>query len=455
MEQAQIIQAVNNQKTFFSSNATKDIDFRIQQLKKLRDSLIKYQPQILEALWKDLHKSSQEAYLTEMSIVFNELDYHIRNLKKWAKPQRVATPLFMLPSSSQIITEPLGVSLIVAPWNYPFQLLINPLIGSISAGCCTILKPSPESANLSAVVADMIAKTFDSSYITTIEGGREVNTILFNQRFDFIFFTGSPMLGKVVMQAAAQHLTPVILELGGKSPCIVDKCAHIDLAAKRIVWGKFMNAGQTCISPDYLLVHNSIKEELIQKIKAYIQEFYSSEPLNSPFYPRIINEKAMQRLVSLLDPSKIIFGGNYNMTEKFIEPTLMTDISQTDPIMQEEIFGPILPISGYDEINEAIRFVNENEKPLALYFFGNESTADYILSHTTSGGACINDTLMHIGNHNLPFGGVGNSGMGKYHGKSSFYAFSNQRSVVKTPTWIDLPFKYIPYKYFHWIKKIL
>lgn len=455
MEQAQIIQAVNNQKTFFSSNATKDINFRIQQLKKLRDSLIKYQPQILEALWKDLHKSSQEAYLTEMSIVFNELDYHIRNLKKWAKPQRVATPLFMLPSSSQIITEPLGVSLIVAPWNYPFQLLINPLIGSISAGCCTILKPSPESASLSAVVADMIAKTFDSSYITTIEGGREVNTVLFNQRFDFIFFTGSPMLGKVVMQAAAQHLTPVILELGGKSPCIVDKGAHIDLAAKRIVWGKFMNAGQTCISPDYLLVHNSIKEELIQKIKAYIQEFYSSEPLNSPFYPRIINEKAMQRLVSLLDPSKIIFGGNYNMTEKFIEPTLMTDISQTDPIMQEEIFGPILPISGYDEINEAIRFVNENEKPLALYFFGNESTADYILSHTTSGGACINDTLMHIGNHNLPFGGVGNSGMGKYHGKSSFYAFSNQRSVVKTPTWIDLPFKYIPYKYFHWIKKIL
>lgn len=455
MEQAQIIQAVNNQKTFFSSNATKDIDFRIQQLKKLRDSLIKYQPQILEALWKDLHKSSQEAYLTEMSIVFNELDYHIRNLKKWAKPQRVATPLFMQPSSSKIITEPLGVSLIVAPWNYPFQLLINPLIGSISSGCCTILKPSPESANLSAVVADMIAKTFDSSYITTIEGGREVNTILFNQRFDFIFFTGSPMLGKVVMQAAAQHLTPVILELGGKSPCIVDKGAHIDLAAKRIVWGKFMNAGQTCISPDYLLVHNSIKEELIQKIKAYIQEFYSSEPLNSPFYPRIINEKAMQRLVSLLDPSKIIFGGNYNMTEKFIEPTLMTDISQTDPIMQEEIFGPIMPISGYDEINEAIRFVNESEKPLALYFFGNESTADYVLSHTTSGGACINDTLMHIGNHNLPFGGVGNSGMGKYHGKSSFYAFSNQRSVVKTPTWIDLPFKYIPYKYFHWIKKIL
>lgn len=455
MEQAQIIQAVNNQKTFFSSDATKDINFRIQQLKKLRNSLIKYQPQILEALWKDLHKSSQEAYLTEMSIVFNELDYHIRNLKKWAKPQRVATPLFMLPSSSQIITEPLGVSLIVAPWNYPFQLLINPLIGSISAGCCTILKPSPESANLSAVVADMIAKTFDSSYITTIEGGREVNTILFNQRFDFIFFTGSPMLGKVVMQAAAQHLTPVILELGGKSPCIVDRGAHIDLAAKRIVWGKFMNAGQTCISPDYLLVHNSIKEELIQKIKAYIQEFYSSEPLNSPFYPRIINEKAMQRLVSLLDPSKIIFGGNYNMTEKFIEPTLMTDIYQTDPIMQEEIFGPILPISGYDEINEAIRLVNENEKPLALYFFGNESTADYVLSHTTSGGACINDTLMHIGNHNLPFGGVGNSGMGKYHGKSSFYAFSNQRSVVKTPTWIDLPFKYIPYKYFHWIKKIL
>lgn len=455
MEQAQIIQAVNNQKTFFSSNATKDINFRIQQLKKLRDSLIKYQPQILEALWKDLHKSSQEAYLTEMSIVFNELDYHIRNLKKWAKPQRVATPLFMLPSSSQIITEPLGVSLIVAPWNYPFQLLINPLIGSISSGCCTILKPSPESASLSAVVADMIAKTFDSSYITTIEGGREVNTVLFNQRFDFIFFTGSPMLGKVVMQAASQHLTPVILELGGKSPCIVDKGAHIDLAAKRIVWGKFMNAGQTCISPDYLLVHNSIKEELIQKIKAYIQEFYSSEPLNSPFYPRIINEKAMQRLVSLLDPSKIIFGGNYNMTEKFIEPTLMTDISQTDPIMQEEIFGPILPILGYDEINEAIKLVNENEKPLALYFFGNESTADYVLSHTTSGGACINDTLMQIGNHNLPFGGVGNSGMGKYHGKSSFYAFSNQRSVVKTPTWIDLPFKYIPYKYFHWIKKIL
>lgn len=455
MEQSQIIQAVNNQKAFFSSNATKDINFRIQQLKKLRNAIMLYQPQIQEALWKDLHKSSQEAYLTEISIILNELDYHIRNLKKWDKPQRIATPLFMQPSRSQIITEPLGVSLIVAPWNYPFQLLINPLIGSISAGCCTILKPSPESVNLSAVVADMIAKTFDPSFITTIEGGREVNTLLFNQRFDFIFFTGSPTLGKVVMQAAAQHLTPVILELGGKSPCIVDKDAHLDLAAKRIVWGKFMNAGQTCISPDYLLVHNSVKEVLIQRLKTYIQEFYSNEPFNSPFYPRIINEKAMQRLIALLDPSKIIFGGNYNMTEKFIEPTLMTDISQNDPIMQEEIFGPILPILGYDEINEAVRFVNENEKPLALYFFGNESTADYVLSHTTSGGACINDTLMHIGNHNLPFGGVGNSGMGKYHGKSSFYAFSNQRSVVKTPTWIDLPFKYIPYKHFNWIKKIL
>tara|TARA_R110002050_G_scaffold225086_2_gene360954 strand:- start:233 stop:1441 length:1209 start_codon:yes stop_codon:yes gene_type:complete len=402
-----------------------------------------------------LHKSPEESYLTEISIVTGEIDNHIKHLKKWAKPKRVSTPLHLLPSSSKIIYEPLGLSLIVAPWNYLFQLLINSLVGSISAGGCSILKPSPDAPTIAKAMQEMIDGTFESNYIAVVQGGRETNTILFNERFDIIFFTGSPKVRKVVMKAAAEHLTQVVLELGGKSPCIVDADANIDVTAKRIAWGKMINAGQTCIAPDYLFAHHSIKEELLDKIAKNIKEMYGNDIKESRFYPRIVNQRAMDRLEKLMNQGDIHTGGEVDEKEKFIAPTIIDNVNPDFLIMQEEIFGPILPVLTFEHIDETIEYINKNEKPLAFYYFGKNKDAINVLARTTSGGACINDTLMHITNHNLPFGGVGNSGLGKYHGKESFLAFSNQKAVVSTPTWIDLPLKYAPFKYFNLIKKIV
>jgi aldehyde dehydrogenase (NAD+) len=406
-------------------------------------------------LWKDLHKSPEESYLTEISIVTGEIDNHIKHLKKWAKPKRVSTPLYILPSSSKIIYEPLGLSLIVAPWNYPFQLLFNSLVGSISAGGCSILKPSPDAPEIARVMQDIIEDTYDSNYIAVVQGGRETNTILFNERFDIIFFTGSPNVGKVVMKAASQHLTPVVLELGGKSPCIVDVDANINIAARRIAWGKMINAGQTCIAPDYLFAHHSIKDELLDKIAGNIKEMYGDDIKGSRFYPRIVNQRAIDRLEKLMNQGEIHSGGEIDEKEKFIAPTIIDNVDPDFLVMQEEIFGPILPVMTFEHIDETIEYINKNEKPLAFYYFGKNKNAKKVLAKTTSGGACINDTLMHITNHNLPFGGVGNSGMGKYHGQESFMAFSNRRAIVTTPTWVDLPLKYAPFKYFKLIKKIV
>lgn len=450
-----IVERLEKLHSFFSSHATLDVNFRLEQLRKLKKAILKNQKKIEEALWSDLHKSPEETFITETSIVLQEIDLHLKNLKRWAKPQRVLTPLPLLPSSGKIIYEPLGVSLVVAPWNYPFQLLMAPLIGSISAGGCTLLKPSPDAPAIAKVMEELIEETFDPAYVTVIQGRRETNTALFKQRFDMIFFTGSPVLGKVVMKAAAEHLTPVILELGGKSPCIVDKGANIDKAAKRIAWGKTINAGQTCIAPDYLLVHSSLKKELLDKIAANIRNMYGENIRESRFYPRIVSDRAMQRLKPLLLSGTIHSGGEIDENERFIAPTILDEIKPGHPVMQEEIFGPILPAMTFDHIDEAVSFINKNEKPLAFYYFGKNKQAKEILRKTTSGGACINDTVMHIANHDLPFGGVGNSGSGKYHGKQSFLAFSNQRSVLSTPTWIDLPFKYAPFKYFGLLKKIL
>jgi aldehyde dehydrogenase (NAD+) len=454
-QEQQITRCLKNQKTFFLTHKTKEVAFRIAQLKKLKEVLLINQTKIEQAIWQDLHKSPEEVYLTEFSMVIHEIDYHIKNLKKWSRPKNVATPLHLLPSSSKIMYEPLGVSLIVAPWNYPFQLLFNPLIGSISAGCCSILKPSPETPTIAKLMETIISETFNPNYIAIFQGATETNTILFKQKFDFIFFTGSSRLGKIVMQAAAENLTPVLLELGGKSPCIVDAEANIDIAAKRITWGKFINAGQTCIAPDYLFVHQSIKNELVQKIKQNINEMYGYNPKNSRFYGRIINAAAMERLQKFLAQGKIITGRTVDLTEKYIAPTIVENVMPEDLIMQEEIFGPILPILTYENIDQALDYINENDKPLAFYYFGENKKAKEILQKVTSGGACINDTLMHISNHNLPFGGVGNSGIGKYHGKASFYAFSNLKSIVTSPTWIDFPLKYVPYQYFKSIKKII
>jgi len=446
---------LKNQKRFFTSGRTREISFRINKLKQFKKAILKYETRITDALWFDLHKSCEEAYLTEISITLVEIDNHIKHLNQWTKSRRVATPAFVLPSSSKIIYEPLGVALIIAPWNYPFQLLMNPLIGAISAGCCAILKPSPYTPTVAKVMEEIIHETFEPDYVGIVQGGRDVNTILLKQRFDIIFFTGSPSLGKTVMIAASEFLTPVVLELGGKSPCIVDKDAKIDVAAKRIAWGKTINAGQTCIAPDYLFAHESIKDELLSKIAGSIQKMYGPDIKQSRYFPRIVNRKAIERLQRLLLHGKIIFGGEVDISERYIAPTIIDEVKPDFPIMQEEIFGPILPVMTFSDITQVIEYVNTHEKPLAFYYFGRSTGAETILSKTTSGGGCMNDVLMHVANHHLPFGGVGNSGMGKYHGYDSFLSFSNRRAIVTTPAWIDIAVKYPPFNYFNLLKKII
>ncbi len=451
----EIIRYIESQREFFSTNTTKNISFRLEQLKKLKKAIVNYQTQIEEALWKDLHKSPEETFLTEISIVTGEIDNHVKHLRKWAKNKKVFTPIHLFPSKSKIVYEPLGVALIVAPWNYPFQLLINSLVGAISAGCCSILKPSPYTPNIAKLMEKMISEIFDKKYVATVQGNRDTNTFLFKQRFDIVFLTGSPYLGKVAMKSVSEHLTPLVLELGGKSPCIVDADANIDIAAKRITWGKLINAGQTCIAPDYLFVHQSIKDELLKKIIQNIENMYGKDIKASRFYPRIVNSKAVKRLSALLEHGNIIYGGEIDEQERFISPTIIDNVKTDFPIMQEEIFGPLLPVLNFENINDVLKYVNSNEKPLAFYYFGSNKKAKEIIYKSTSGGACINDTLMHITNHNLPFGGVGNSGMGKYHGKDSFLAFSNRRAVVTTSTRFDLPLKYVPFKKFKFIKRLL
>ena len=442
-------------RTYFNIGASKSLDFRIKQLRKFRETIIKHQAEIETALWNDLRKSSQEAYLTEISIVLQEIDLHIKKLRSWAKPQKVRTQISIYPSRSYIYTEPLGVTLIMAPWNYPFQLILNPLVGAISAGCVAMLKPSPAAKETAKIVEKIIRECFDTNYVNVVQGGREVNALLLKEKYDFIFFTGSPFLGKLVYKAAAENLTPVILELGGKSPCVVDKDADIQIAARRIMWGKSINSGQTCIAPDYLFVHLSVKEKLLDAMKQELTKLYSdTENIeDSAFYPRMINEAAFDRVKALFESENICFGGKTNCEKLFIEPTVVDGITPESKIMQEEIFGPVLPLMTFESIGEVYDYVNKNDKPLALYYFGKND--EDVLKNTTSGGACINDTLMHIANQNLPFGGVGNSGMAKYHGRESFLLFSNRRSVVKSINCIDLPFKYPPFKYFNLVKKIL
>ncbi len=444
---------ISQLREFYDSGATRSVEFRVEQLGRLKGSIVANQRAIEEALYSDLGKSPEEAYLCEISIVLQEIDLHLSNLRKWARPRRVKTPLYLFPSRSFIQSEPLGVALIIAPWNYPFQLIINPLIGAISAGCTAMLKTSPAAPATAAIVEKILREAFDPSYVDIVHGGREVNALLLQQKFDIIFFTGSPQLGKVVYKAAAENLTPVVLELGGKSPCIVDCDADIEISARRIAWGKWLNAGQTCVAPDYLFVHSSIKERLLGQIKIECEKMYGSYPQQSKFYGRIVSEAAFDRLMDLIKGEEIYCGAVSDRAQKYIAPTILNNITPESKIMQDEIFGPLLPVLIFEEIGEVYDYVNSHEKPLALYYFGGNE--EQVLNQTTSGGACINDTIMHVSNHNLPFGGVGNSGMGKYHGKCSFDAFSNVRGVVKTPTWIDLPLKYPPFKYFKFIRRII
>jgi len=445
------------QNEYFKSGATLPITFRKQMLRKLLCAINKWEDSLAEALWKDLHKSYEEAYLTELSIVKGEIRTHLRNISGWARRRRAATPLKLFPSRSHIVKEPLGNALIISPWNYPVQLLLNPLVGAISAGCTAVLKPSPYVPSVSKVIEEMISETFPKEYITIVQGHRDVNSALLEQRWDIIFFTGSPALAKTVMTAAAEHLTPVILELGGKSPCIIDKTADIPVAAKRIAWGKTLNSGQTCIAPDYILIHKDIKEDFVKAFASEIKALHGLDIKADRHYVRMVNDKAFERVTGYFKDGTIIYGGATDAAERFIEPTLIENVPLDSPLMTEEIFGPVFPVITIegDFKNKVVDFVNSREKPLAFYYFGKEKDGWNIIRQTSSGGGCINDVIMHIANEHVPFGGVGNSGMGRYHDKDSFEAFSHTRSIISTGTWIDLPFRYMPYKLFPIIKKLL
>ena len=446
---------VEAQKAFFATGATLPIPFRIEQLRKLADALREWEMPLCDALKKDLHKSYQEAALTELSIVQGEIRNHIKHLRRWARPKRVATPLKLSPSRSRVITQPLGTALIIAPWNYPVQLLLNPLVGAISAGCTAVLKTSPAVPNVAQVLVQMIGCTFPENYITLFNGHRDMNTALLEQQFDLIFFTGSPTLGHTVMKAAAKHLTPVVLELGGKSPTIVDRGADIAVAAKRIVWGKSINAGQTCIAPDYLLIHSSLKEEFVAEFTRAVRSLHGEDASQSEHYGRMVSPKAFERVASYLAEGRVLSGGHTDATTRYIEPTLLEVPNGYGRVMQEEIFGPVLPLLTFNDIEEVIEFVTERPHPLALYYFGEPQEGKNLLPQLISGGACINDTIMHIANDGMPFGGVGNSGMGRYHGYESFICFSHRRAVLTTPRHIDLPFRYMPYKLWGLIKRLL
>ena len=454
-----INEIVEAQRSYFHEGHTLDVKFRKQMLKRFLGAFECWEGKLCDALWTDLHKSYEEAYLTEISIVKAEIKTHIKKLNQWTKRESVYTPLKLFPSRSFIVKEPLGNALIIAPWNYPVQLLLNPLVGAISSGCTAVLKPSPYVPNVSKVIEEMISETFAKEYISVVQGHRDVNTALLDMRWDIIFFTGSPALAKTVMEKASNHLTPVVLELGGKSPCIIDKSADIKVAARRVAWGKTLNCGQTCIAPDYVLIHKDVKESFVKAFAEEVKNLHGEDVKADKHYVRLVNDKAFERVTNYIKDSIVLYGGTYDADIRFIEPTLLDNPALDAPVMMEEIFGPVLPVvtleGGKPFLETVTEFVTQREKPLALYYFGDEADGWKVISKTSSGGGCINDVIMHIANEHVPFGGVGNSGMGRYHGKDSFDAFSHTRSIISTGTWIDLPFRYMPYKMFSLVKRIL
>lgn len=434
------------QRQYFNSGKTRPLAFRQGQLQALRGAIQRYEGQILAALKQDFGKSAFEAYATEIGFVLDELSHTLKSLPDWVEPEEVKTPLVHQPASSQIIYEPYGVALIIAPWNYPFQLLIDPLIGALAAGNCAIVKPSELTPATSRVISDLIANTFDPHYVTSIEGGSEVSQELLDQQFDYIFFTGSIRIGKLVMEKAARHLTPVTLELGGKSPCIVDRGVPLEVTARRIVWGKFLNAGQTCVAPDYVLVPPEMKVDLIQEMARCLQDFYGSDPQQSPDYARIVNEAHFDRLTQLIRKEQVAIGGRFDKSQKYISPTVLSPVDWDDPVMEDELFGPLLPILTYRSLEEVIEKIQSRPRPLALYFFSeNKAHQQMIINRLNFGGGCINDTVIHLATPYLPFGGIGPSGMGGYHGRFSFEAFSHRKALMQRPLKLDLPLRYPPY----------
>lgn len=445
------------QREYFGSGETRELSFRLTQLKRLQQAILDNLDNILGALRKDLNKAPFEAYETEVGIVLDELKYIMRRLPRWIKPRKVRTPWLHFPSSSFRLAEPYGIVLIMSPWNYPFQLTLAPLLGAVAAGNCAVLKPSSYSSATSQLIRQIIEEYFEDRYITVLEGDREVNQAILKERFDYIFFTGSVKVGKSVMESASKNLTPITLELGGKSPCIVNRDADIDLSARRIIWGKLLNAGQTCVAPDYVMAHQDIKADLISAMIKYIKEFYGANPCNNHEYPRIINRKHFDRLMGLMDYGRIVTGGKGNEATLQIAPTILDNINWTDEIMKDEIFGPILPIMEYREISQVINETNQRPKPLALYLFTKDRKVEKdILSSISFGGGCVNDTIVHLATSYMPFGGVGESGMGQYHGKAGFDTFSHYKSILKKSNLVDISFRYPPYgDKLKWLKRLM
>ncbi|QHL88607.1 aldehyde dehydrogenase family protein [Nibribacter ruber] len=450
-----LAQQLHQQKSFFATGQTRSLDFRKEMLRRLARAVEQEQEDIITALADDFGKPAFETYATEIAILLAEIKFTLKHLHKWMKPQKVKSSFLNFPSKDYIYAEPYGISLVIGAWNYPFQLTLSPLVGSMAAGGCTLLKPSELTPATSHLIATLIEKHFPQEYIAVAQGGPEVSQELLQLPFDKIFFTGSTAVGKMVAQAAASQLIPVTLELGGKSPCVVDASANLPVAANRIIWGKFINAGQTCVAPDYLLVQETVLPALLEQLKKTIQTFYTDHPQDSPDYARIINDRHFERLSRLMQDATVYYGGHTDASQRFIEPTVLTDVTWQHPLMQEEIFGPLLPVLPFKTLPEAIDQINRQGKPLALYFFSEDKAAqELVLEQTSSGGACINDTVSHLANPHLPFGGVGPSGQGNYHGKASFDAFSHHKSVLKKSFWPEVNFRYPPYQdKLNWMKK--
>lgn len=434
---------------FFNTGETRKLSFRTAQLKKLRAAILAHEPEVEAALHKDLRKSTYEAFGTEIGQLLKEIDFSLKNLGAWARPQSVATPMMFFPSTSKVYRDPLGMVLIIGPWNYPFLLTLGPLVSAIAGGNTAILKPSEEAAHTAKVVEKIVHSIFPNEYVQVVQGigGEVIPSMMTQVRFDHVFFTGSTGVGQKIMEMAAKKLVPVTLELGGKSPCIVDLSANLDYAAKKIVWSKLLNAGQTCVAPDYVLVHHAVKDQLVKKIRENFRKMFGDDPELSEDLGRIINNKRFKKLISYLDESKVVCGGKYNEEALYIEPTILENVTMQDAVMQEEIFGPILPVIGFENKEQVVGWIEKNPFPLSLYIYAEDrSIEEYYLTRLRFGGCCINNSIIHLANPNLPFGGVGPSGTGQYHGKSGFETFTRPKSVMRSRTWFDVPLWYAPFK---------
>ena len=459
MPDSSLIGRLHNMRQFYNSGQTRPYHFRKQQLQKLRSAILSYEKDLHDALFADLKKSPEESWISETGFLLSEINFTLKNLRQWMQPERVKTNLLNFPSSSYIMREPLGVALIIGPWNYPLQLLFNPLIGAMAAGNCAALKPSEFAPATSAIMKRIINENFPNEYILFVEGdGSDVVPAMMNHfRFDHVFYTGGPVVGKIVYKMAAEQLVPVTLELGGKSPCVVESDANIKVAARRIAITKFSNAGQMCVAPDYVLVHNSVKEKFVRALKETVFKFFSEDPSTDYNYDKIINEKQFNRLVSYLDNGTIVYGGKYDPGKLYIGPTIIENVSPDAAVMKEEIFGPILPVIAFEHIEDAKTIIARNPNPLSFYVYTSDSKKEQEWLQTIpAGGACVNNSSWHFTNHHLPLGGRGNSGIGEYHGKNSFETFSHRKAVMKTPTWFDPAIKYPPFKGKLWLfKKIV